>query len=82
MRLVWKTVDGPPRTWRSIAKALILIEHLIRHGAEKVIGDVQQHIHDITFLTEFRYLDGNLDRGRGGVLLLVLVSAVCNVGCL
>lgn len=73
MRLVWKSVDAPPRNWRSIAKALILIDHLIRNGAEKVVGDVQHHIHDIAFLTEFRYLDGNLDRGRGGMLLLVLV---------
>lgn len=70
MRLVWKTVEAPPRNWRSIAKALILVEHLIKNGAEKVVGDVQQHIHDISALTDFRYLEGNLDRGSGGGLVL------------
>lgn len=68
MRLVWKTVESAPRNWRSIAKALILVEHLTKHGAEKVVGDVQQHIHDINALTEFRYFEGHLDRGTGGAL--------------
>lgn len=66
MRLVWKTIDSPPRNWRSIAKALILLDHLVKNGAEKVVADAQQHIHDITYLNEFRYIEGNLDRGSGG----------------
>ena len=66
MRLVWKTIDSPPRNWRAIAKALILLDHLVKNGAEKVVADAQQHIHDITYLNEFRYIEGNLDRGSGG----------------
>ncbi|CAM9451354.1 unnamed protein product [Scytosiphon promiscuus] len=65
MRLVWKTIESPPRNWRSIAKALILLDHLVKNGAEKVVADVQQHIHDITYLNEFRYMEGHLDRGSG-----------------
>lgn len=59
-------MESAPRNWRSIAKALILVEHLTKHGAEKVVGDVQQHIHDINALAEFRYYEGHLDRGSGG----------------
>lgn len=66
MRLVWKTIDSPPRNWRAIAKALILLDHLVKNGAEKVVADAQQHIHDITYLNDFRYIEGNLDRGSGG----------------
>lgn len=66
MRLVWRAAEGPPRNWRSIAKALVLIDHLLKHGAEKVVSDVQQHVHDIRTLTEFSYLEGSLDRGHGG----------------
>ncbi|CAN0355111.1 unnamed protein product, partial [Pylaiella littoralis] len=65
MRLVWKTINSAPRNWRSIAKALILLEHLVKNGAEKVVADVQQHIHDITYLNDFRFTEGNLDRGSG-----------------
>ncbi|CAM9696630.1 unnamed protein product, partial [Hapterophycus canaliculatus] len=65
MRLVWKTIDSPPRNWRSIAKALILLDHLVKNGAEKVVANVQDHIHDITYLNEFRYMEGHLDRGSG-----------------
>lgn len=66
MRLVWKTIDSAPRNWRSIAKTLVLLDHLVKNGAEKVVADVQQHIHDITYLNEFRYIEGNFDRGSGG----------------
>lgn len=68
MRLIWKTLDGPGRNWRSIAKGLVLVDHLLRHGAERIVSDVQQHIHDIRGLTEFSYLEGHLDRGNGGAL--------------
>lgn len=80
MRLVWKTVDSAPRNWRSIAKALILVEHLTKHGAEKVVGDVQQHIHDINGLTEFRYYEGHLDRGSGGAACFG-ISTICSRRC-
>ena len=66
MRMVWKTVESPARNWRAIAKALILVDHLIKNGAEKVVGDVQMHVYDIRALSEFRYMEGNLDRGSGG----------------
>lgn len=66
MRLVWKTIESAPYNWRSIAKALILVDHLIKNGAEKVVGDVQQHIHDIIALKEFMYQEGGFDRGSGG----------------
>lgn len=66
MRLVWKTIDSPPRNWRSISKALILVDHLIKHGAERVVADAQQHVHDIACLNEFRYVEAMYDTGGGG----------------
>lgn len=68
MRLVWKTLDGPGRNWRSIAKGLVLVDHLLRHGAERIVSGVQQHIHDIRGLTDFSYLEGHIDRGNPGAL--------------
>lgn len=67
-RLLWKTIDGPGRNWRSITKGLVLIDHLLMHGAERIVSDVQQHVHEIRGLTEFRYLEGNVDRGRAGAI--------------
>lgn len=66
MRLLWKAVEAPPRNWRSIAKALILTDHLVKHGPERVVSDAKQHLHDFSALTEFRYMEGNFDRGNGG----------------
>lgn len=92
MRLLWKAVEGPPRNWRSIAKALILVDHILKHGAEKVVADVQQHKHDIAALTDFSYIEGNLDRGSGGTrviatecsqmpLVLLFLSGKCGHDC-
>lgn len=66
MRLLWKAVEAPPRNWRSISKALVLADHLLKHGAERVLGDVLQHVHDIDALTDFTYYDGNHDTGAVG----------------
>ncbi|CAN0044793.1 unnamed protein product, partial [Ectocarpus sp. 12 AP-2014] len=65
MRLVWKTIDSPPRNWRSISKALVLVDHLVKHGAERVVADVQQHVHEIACLNEFRYVENMYDTGGG-----------------
>ncbi|CAN0500444.1 unnamed protein product [Ectocarpus sp. 8 AP-2014] len=66
MRLVWKTIDSPPRNWRSISKALVLVDHLVKHGAERVVADVQQHVHEIACLNKFRYVENMYDTGGGG----------------
>ena len=64
--MIWKTIDSPPRHWRSKAKALILLDHLVKNGAERVVADAQQRIHDITYLNSFKYVDSGLEHGGGG----------------
>ncbi|CAM9443166.1 unnamed protein product [Ectocarpus sp. 6 AP-2014] len=63
MQLVWRIIASPPRNWRSISKVLILVDHLVKHGAERVVADVQQHIHDIACLNDFRYVEAMYDTG-------------------
>lgn len=66
MRMIWKTIDAPPRHWKSKAKALIVLDHLVKNGAERIVADAQQHIHDISYLHEFKYVDSGIEHGTGG----------------
>lgn len=46
-------------------KALLLLEHLIKHGPGKIIGDVQSSAGVLDRLQHFQYKDANL-RDHGG----------------
>ncbi|CAM9105169.1 unnamed protein product [Choristocarpus tenellus] len=65
MRAIWRTLDGPPRNWKSMCKALELLDHLVKNGTERIISEARDHQHSVQALTRFTYHDGNLDRGTG-----------------
>lgn len=46
-------------------KALLLLEHLIKHGPGKIIGDVQSSAGVLDRLQHFQYKDANL-KDHGG----------------
>ncbi|CAN0179013.1 unnamed protein product, partial [Phaeothamnion confervicola] len=65
MRLLFKAIESPPRSWRSIFKGLALLEYLITCGAERVVDEARDHVHILTMLRDFSYFDKMLDRGAG-----------------
>lgn len=53
--------------WRSIYKALQLLEYLIKHGSERVVDDARAHISTIKMLRNFHYIDEKAkDQGING----------------
>jgi len=46
-------------------KALLLLEHLIKHGPGKIVGDVQSSASVLDRLSNFQYKDANL-KDHGG----------------
>jgi len=66
MPLVWKRVQDIPKNWTVIYKALCLLEHLVRHGSQKVIDDARENLSKIRYLQEFQYQDEqSRERGSG-----------------
>lgn len=57
MKEVWNKVDYPKEKWRQIFKALVLLEYLIKHGAERVIEESRSHMFKLKALTSFSYKD-------------------------
>ncbi|CAM9352176.1 unnamed protein product, partial [Chrysoparadoxa australica] len=63
--LLWKTITSQARNWRSIYKGLILLQHLLINGAERIITDTIEHISELQHLADFAYFEGAMDRGNG-----------------
>ena len=75
MRKIWEAMDAEGRQWRSVYKALSLLEHLIKNGTERVIENARDHMFKLRHLSSFSYHDGMADRGNGGGRLLL--SELC-----
>mmetsp|Transcript_2406 Transcript_2406/g.3483 ORF Transcript_2406/g.3483 Transcript_2406/m.3483 type:complete len:631 (-) Transcript_2406:150-2042(-) len=65
MNITWQSMYSPPREWRKVFKALCLLEHLIKNGAERVVEDARDRMHRIKMLSEFNYFEGHIDKGSG-----------------
>ncbi|CAH0479053.1 unnamed protein product [Peronospora belbahrii] len=65
MRKIWEAMDAEGRQWRSVYKALSLLEHLIKNGTERVIENARDHMFKLRHLSSFSYHDGSIDRGSG-----------------
>ncbi|CBJ27650.1 conserved unknown protein [Ectocarpus siliculosus] len=53
--LIWTSLQSPSREWRKVFKALCLLEHLIKNGAERVIEDARDNLHRVRMLSDFNY---------------------------
>ena len=53
------------KNWRVVFKALSLLEHLIKNGAERCVDEARERIYTIRTLTEFRYNENGSEKGTG-----------------
>jgi ENTH domain len=65
-RLMWDSMENQrPSAWRVVFKALTLLEHLVKNGAERCVDDARNHSHVLRALGQFNYYEGTIDRGLG-----------------
>jgi epsin len=65
-RLMWDSMENQrPSAWRVVFKALTLLEHLVKNGAERCVDDARNHTHVLRSLGQFNYYEGTIDRGLG-----------------
>merc|ERR1719399_1798173 len=65
MKAVWNGVNEKGKNWRVVFKALSLLEHLIKNGAERCVDEARERIYTIRTLTEFRYNEDGTEKGTG-----------------
>ncbi|PRW45169.1 ENTH domain-containing [Chlorella sorokiniana] len=60
MGVLARRLQERDENWRMCYKALLLLEHLIKHGPGKIVGDVQSSASVLERLQYFEYKDANL----------------------
>lgn len=60
MGSLWKRMlHENKRSWRRVYKSLILLNYLIKNGAEKVTSNAREHLFDLRLLENYQFVDEN-----------------------
>ncbi|KJH41144.1 ENTH domain protein [Dictyocaulus viviparus] len=60
--LLWKRMlEDNKNAWKRVYKSLMLLNYLLLHGSERVIGNARDHIFQMRALEQYKFVD---DRGR------------------
>lgn len=74
MSMLWKRMFQEKENWRATYKSLILLNHLIKNGSEKVVTSSREHMYDLKSLENFSYHD---EKGKDqGINIRVKVKEI------
>ena len=59
MSMIWRRLNDHGKNWRHVYKALVLLDHLVRHGSERVTRDCRNNIVAVRTLADFQHVDEN-----------------------
>lgn len=59
MSMIWRRLNDHGKNWRHVYKALVLLDHLVHHGSERVTRDCRNNIVAVRTLADFQHVDEN-----------------------
>ncbi|CAF2762660.1 unnamed protein product [Rotaria sp. Silwood2] len=63
MPIIWKRLNDHGKNWRHVYKSLVLLDHLIKYGNERVSQQCKENIFAIQTLKDFQYIEDQKDQG-------------------
>ncbi|CAF1360634.1 unnamed protein product [Adineta ricciae] len=63
MPIIWKRLNDHGKNWRHVYKSLVLLDHLIKYGNERVSQQCKENIFAIQTLKDFQYVEEQKDQG-------------------
>ncbi|CAF0920493.1 unnamed protein product [Rotaria sordida] len=63
MPIIWKRLNDHGKNWRHVYKSLVLLDHLIKFGNERVSQQCKENIFAIQTLKDFQYVEDQKDQG-------------------
>lgn len=64
MAMLWKRLNDMGKNWRHCYKGLLLLDYLLKTGADHIVSEVKTNIFAIETLLEFTYVDSRgVDKG-------------------
>ena len=61
--VIWKRLNDHGKNWRHVYKSLVLLDHLIKYGNERVIQHCRENIFSIQTLKDFQHVEDHKDQG-------------------
>ena len=61
--VIWKRLNDHGKNWRHVYKSLVLLDHLIKYGNERVAQQCRENIFAIQTLKDFQYIEDQKDQG-------------------
>ncbi|CAF0907797.1 unnamed protein product [Rotaria sordida] len=61
--IIWKRLNDHGKNWRHVYKSLVLLDHLIKYGNERVSQQCKENIFAIQTLKDFQYIEDQKDQG-------------------
>ena len=74
---IWGALDMTGRNWRTVFKALTLLEHLVKNGSDRIVEEARDHMHKLRRLSDFNFYEGHVDKGAG-VHAWLMADSACN----
>ena len=65
MKLLWSSIESPSRNWKTLFKALTLLEFLVKNGPERIVEETRDRSFTLRPLQDFHATEGTIDRGTG-----------------
>ena len=75
MGIIWKRVSDTGKNWRHVYKSLVLLDYLVKTGAERVQNQCKENIYSIQTLKDFQYVD-RLELNRGSFQPRLILTTV------
>jgi epsin len=63
MKHLWEKLTLKPKEWRRIAKALHVMDYLVKNGAPRIIQDLKDDLYKIRVFQDFSYKENNVQQG-------------------
>jgi len=63
LSVIWKRLNDHGKNWRHVYKSLVLLDHLIKYGNERVSQQCKENIFAIQTLKDFQYIEDQKDQG-------------------
>lgn len=60
MKHLWEKLTLKPKEWRRIAKALHVMDYLVKNGAPRIIQDLKDDLYKIRAFQDFSFKEGNV----------------------
>jgi epsin len=57
METIWGRLSSPAKNWRHVYKSLLLLDYLIKNGAQQVVRECRVKIVEIQTLMDFHHID-------------------------